>query len=329
MPPPKLHHGAARPTVSSTEPEPALWYKDAIIYELYVRGFSDANGDGNGDLRGLIGSSTTFQAGRRLPLAAAVLPLTAEGRRLRHRRLPRRPSHFGTAGRLRSSSRAAHARGIRIITDLVINHTSDQHPWFQAARRRPGPRTAITTSGATPTDRYGDARIIFRDTETSNWTWDPGAQRLLLAPLLQPSARPQFRQSRGRARRCSHRSSSGSTWAWMACGSTPSPTCSNARGRTARTCPRPTASSRDAAIVDRAYRGPDAPGRGQPVARGPRRLLRRWRRVPHGLPLPADAADVHGRSGGRIAFPIIDIMCRCPRSRAAASGRSSCATTTS
>ena len=80
---------------------------------------------------------------------------------------------YGTLRDFRDFVREAHRRGLRVITELVINHTSDQHPWFQAARRAPPARpSATTTSGATPTSRFPETRIIFTDTETSNWAWD-------------------------------------------------------------------------------------------------------------------------------------------------------------
>ena len=101
--------------------------------------------------------------------------------------------------------RAAHERGLRVITELVINHTSDQHPWFQRARRaRPGSAAREFYVWSDTDKKYRDTRIIFLDTEASNWTWDPVAQGLFLAPFLRPPARPQLRQSaraRGRASR--------------------------------------------------------------------------------------------------------------------------------
>ena len=132
-----------------------------------------------------------------------------------------------------------------MITELVLNHTSDQHPWFQRARRAPAgsPERDFYVWSDTP-EKYQDARVIFQDFEPSNWTLGPGRQGVLLAPLLRASARPQLRQP-GRLRRPFFPSSiSGSRWASTACGSTPSPTFSSARGPTARTCPRPISSSR-------------------------------------------------------------------------------------
>ena len=97
----------------------------------------------------------------------------------------------------------AHARGMRVITDLVLNHTSDQHPWFQAARAdRSSPYRDYYVWSDTD-QNYSDARIIFLDTEKSNWTWDEEAGQYLLAPLLCLPARPELRQPGRAAPRCS------------------------------------------------------------------------------------------------------------------------------
>ena len=112
-------------------------------------------------------------ARRRLPLAAAVLRLAAARRRLRHQRLLRGAARVRHPARVhRARRRQAHARGIRVITDLVVNHTSDQHPWFQASRAtRRAVRRLLRVDRRR--QQYTDARIIFVDTETSNWTFDP------------------------------------------------------------------------------------------------------------------------------------------------------------
>ena len=127
-----------------------------------------------------------------------------------------------------------------------------------------------------------------------------GGEELLLAPLLQPPARSQLRQPAGARRRCSGRCASGSTWGWTDSASTPFRTSANARAPATRTCPRRTRSSSEIrALLDANYRRPPAARRGQPVAGGRARVLRRGRRVSHGVPLSADAADVHGdRAGG-------------------------------
>ena len=132
---------------------------------------------------------------------------------------------YGTLDDFREFVDEAHARGLRVITELVVNHTSDQHPWFQAARRAPkgSPERDFYVWSDDP-KLYSGTRIIFTDTEKSNWTWDEVAQAVLLAPLLQPPARPELRQPGGAARRCSGRWGSGSTWASTASGSMRSPT---------------------------------------------------------------------------------------------------------
>jgi maltose alpha-D-glucosyltransferase/alpha-amylase len=154
------------------------WYKDAIIYEVYVRGFNDANGDGNGDLRGLeekldylqdLGVDCLWL----MPIFAS--PLKDDGYDISDFRAIH-PS-IGVVDDFTSLTKAAHARGIRIIADLVMNHTSDQHAWFQAARadRNSPYRDYYVWSDAA--NRYRDARIIFHDTEHSNWTWDGVARQ--------------------------------------------------------------------------------------------------------------------------------------------------------
>ena len=186
-----------------------------IIYELHVRAFHDSNGDGIGDFRGLTEKLDYLQdLGVTAHLAAALLPLAAAGRRLRHRRLHRRPPGLRHARATSSASCARPTRrGLRVITELVLNHTSDQHPWFQRARRAPPgtPLPRLLRLERHPRAATSDARIIFKDFETSNWTWDPVAQALLLAPLLLPPAGPELRQPGGHAGASSRSSTSGSS----------------------------------------------------------------------------------------------------------------------
>jgi len=151
-----------------------LWYKDALIYEVHVRAFSDSNGDGSGDFRGLLeklpylqdlGINTVWL----LPFYPS--PLRDDGYDIAD--YTNVNPMFGTLADARAFVGEAHRRGIRVITELVCNHTSDQHPWFQRARRaRPGSAARNFYVWSDTNQRYQDARIIFKDFEVSNWTWD-------------------------------------------------------------------------------------------------------------------------------------------------------------
>jgi maltose alpha-D-glucosyltransferase / alpha-amylase len=162
-------------------PDPAqatLWYKDAIIYELSVRAFCDSDADGIGDFRGLTAKLDYLQ-----DLGVTALWL-----------LPFYPSPwlddgydiadytdvhpaYGTLRDFKGFLREAHRHGLRVITELVLNHTSDQHPWFQRARQaRPGSYWRDFYVWSETPEKYQEARIIFQDFEPSNWTWDPVAK---------------------------------------------------------------------------------------------------------------------------------------------------------
>jgi len=154
-----------------------LWYKDAIIYELHVRAYHDSDGDGVGDFRGL---TTKLDYLQDLGITAIWLlpfypsPLKDDGYDISdyHNVHP----SYGTLADCRLFLREAHRRGLRVITELVVNHTSDQHPWFQRARRSPpGSRWRDFYVWSSTPDKYREARIIFKDFETSNWSWDPVA----------------------------------------------------------------------------------------------------------------------------------------------------------
>src|SRR5438132_715714 len=156
----------------------SLWYKDAIIYELHVKTFHDSNADGIGDFRGLIEKLDYLQE---LGISAIWLlpcypsPLRDDGYDIADY-LDANPN-FGTLDDFRAFLDAAHERGLRVITELVINHTSDQNPWFQKSRKAPpgSPEREFYVWSDTP-EKYKDARIIFKDFETSNWAWDPVAK---------------------------------------------------------------------------------------------------------------------------------------------------------
>jgi maltose alpha-D-glucosyltransferase/alpha-amylase len=155
-----------------------LWYKDAVIYELHVKAFADSNDDGIGDFTGLMGKLDYLQD---LGITCIWLlpfypsPLRDDGYDIAdyHGVHP----SYGTRKQFRQFVREAHQRGIRVVTELVINHTSDQHPWFQAARQAPpGSSKRNFYVWSDTSARYSGARIIFTDTEPSNWTWDPIAE---------------------------------------------------------------------------------------------------------------------------------------------------------
>jgi maltose alpha-D-glucosyltransferase / alpha-amylase len=151
-----------------------LWYKDAIIYELHVKTFCDGNGDGIGDFTGLTGKLDYLQ---RLGVTCLWLlpfcesPLRDDGYDVAH--YERIHPDYGTCDDFVRFLDAAHTRGLRVITELVINHTSDEHPWFKAARRAPKGSLKRDFYVWSDTDqRYKGARVIFGDVETSNWAWD-------------------------------------------------------------------------------------------------------------------------------------------------------------
>ncbi|MEA2645382.1 MAG: maltose alpha-D-glucosyltransferase / alpha-amylase [Chloroflexota bacterium] len=166
---------APRPATTARPAEPT-WYRHGVFYELLVRGFADGNGDGVGDIRGLtsrldylkwlgidciwmlpINTSPMRDGGYDISDYFSVQP------------------EYGDIDAVRGLVRQAHRRNIRVIVDLVMNHTSDAHPWFQEARSSPdNPKRDWYVWSDNPT-RYSDARIIFIDTESSNWTWDEQA----------------------------------------------------------------------------------------------------------------------------------------------------------
>ncbi|MFZ1924120.1 MAG: maltose alpha-D-glucosyltransferase [Xanthobacteraceae bacterium] len=151
-----------------------LWYKDAIIYQLHVKSFCDSNGDGIGDFQGLI-SKLDYIAD--LGVTAIWLlpfypsPLLDDGYDISEYRAVH--PDYGTLADFRRFVREAHARNIRVITELIVNHTSDQHPWFQRARKaKPGSPWRDYYVWSDTDQKYAGTRIIFIDSERSNWTWD-------------------------------------------------------------------------------------------------------------------------------------------------------------
>ena len=156
-----------------------LWYKDAIIYQTHVKSFRDENADGYGDFRGLterldyiqqLGATCVWL----LPFYPS--PLRDDGYDISSYESIN--STYGSIDDFQHFLDAAHERDLKVITELVINHTSDQHPWFQRARRAPkDSRERNWYVWSDDPNKYAGARIIFTDTETSNWTWDPVAQQ--------------------------------------------------------------------------------------------------------------------------------------------------------
>ena len=153
------------------------WFKDTVIYQLHVKSFFDANNDGIGDFRGL---TERLDYIRRLGVGTIWLlpfypsPLKDDGYDIADYRNVH-PS-YGTLRDFRAFVREAHAQGLKVLTELVINHTSDQHPWFQRARQAPAMSAARRYYvWSTTYERYEGTRIIFTDTEKSNWQWDDRA----------------------------------------------------------------------------------------------------------------------------------------------------------
>ncbi len=156
-----------------------LWYKDAIIYQAHVKAFFDANDDGIGDFNGL-----TAKLDYMVDLGVTAVwilpfypsPLRDDGYDIADYKAvnPR----YGTMKDFRTFVKEAHRRGLKVITELVINHTSDQHPWFQKARTSPkGSKWRNFYVWSDTDQKYPGTRIIFLDTEPSNWSWDPVAQQ--------------------------------------------------------------------------------------------------------------------------------------------------------
>ncbi|MFA9444573.1 maltose alpha-D-glucosyltransferase [Egicoccus sp. AB-alg6-2] len=153
------------------------WYRDAVIYSCHVRSFQDSNGDGFGDFKGLTERLDYLQD---LGVTAIWLlpfypsPLRDDGYDIADYTAIH--PDYGTMRQFKRFVKEAHARGLKVITELVINHTSDQHPWFQrAVKSPPGSRWRDWYVWEDTPERYPDVRIIFQDFETSNWTWHPEA----------------------------------------------------------------------------------------------------------------------------------------------------------
>lgn len=164
-------------TTITPQPRNPLWYKDAVIYQLHVRAYHDANGDGVGDFQGLTEKLDYIQS---LGVTAIWLlpfflsPLRDDGYDIAD--YTRINPAYGTQRDFDKFLKEAHRRDLRVITEMVMNHTSDQHEWFQRSRlAKPGSTWRDFYVWSDNEERYTDARIIFQDFERSNWTWDPVA----------------------------------------------------------------------------------------------------------------------------------------------------------
>jgi len=151
-----------------------FWYKSGVIYEVQVRSFFDTDSDGTGDFRGLTEKLDYIEG---LGVTAIWLlpfypsPLRDDGYDIADY-CDVHPK-YGTLGDFKGFLREAHRHGLRVITELVLNHTSDQHPWFQQARRaKPDSNKRNFYVWSSTTEKYRNARVIFKDVENSNWTWD-------------------------------------------------------------------------------------------------------------------------------------------------------------
>ena len=270
------------------------WHKEAVFYEIPIKSFYDSNGDGIGDLTGLTEKLDYLQH-----LEVDCLWL-----------LPMYPSpmrddgydisdfydihpDYGTVADFERFIQAAHERKLRVIADLVLNHTSDQHPWFQAARH-PGSPKRDWYVWSDDDQKYKQAPHHLLGHREVELDLGPRRQGLLLAPLLLPSARPQLRQSRGARRDAQGASASGSTAGSTDSAWTPSPISSSARAPRCENLPETHAFFKELrAAIDKDYSGRILLAEANQVPGGGAALFRRGRRVPHGLPLSPDAAHLH------------------------------------
>ena len=169
----------SRGTSGETRQEDPLWYKDAIIYQLHVKAFFDSDNDGIGDFKGL---TQRLDYIKELGVTAIWVmpfypsPMRDDGYDISEYKNVH--PEYGTKRDFRAFVRRAHELGLKVMTELVINHTSDEHPWFQRARRAPkgSAKRNFYVWSDTP-DKYDGTRIIFTDTERSNWTWDEEAEQ--------------------------------------------------------------------------------------------------------------------------------------------------------
>ena len=327
-PPVAITEAAAEPSSSVRH-----WYKDAVIYELHVRPSATATATASATSAG---SSQKLDYLQDLGVTALWLlpfypsPLRDDGYDISDYRTSTR--RYGTLRRLPGVPPRGAPPG------TAGDHRAGPQPHLRPASLVPARATAppgiadrdFYVWSDTP-ERFRDARIIFKDFETSNWTWDPVAQAYYWHRFYSHQPDLNYDNPAVQRRPCSTSSTSGSTWASTGCGSTPSPTCSSARAPTARTCPRPTTFLRDLrAHVDARFATGMLLAEANQWPEDAVGLLRRRRRMPHGVSLPADAAACSWPLRQEDRFPIVDILAADAGHPAQLPvGACSCATTTS
>ena len=306
------------------------WFKTSVFYELHTRAFFDSSDDGVGDFRGLrekldylqwLGIDCIWL----LPFYPS--PLRDGGYDVADF-LSVAPE-FGTVDEFASFVDSAHERGMRVISDFIMNHTSSEHPWFQESRQDAVNPKADWYVWSDTVHKYEDARIIFVDSEQSNWTYDPVRQAYFWHRFYhhQPDLNyenPEVGEAMLEGLRF-----------WLDLGLDgfrldAVPYLFEEEGTNCENLPRTHEFLKTRPRGDRReLHRPRAARRGEPVARGRGRLLRRRGRVPHGVPLPRDAAHVHGGPTRGGAPDRRDPRPHAARSRTTASGACSSATTTS
>ena len=306
------------------------WYQRAVFYEVSVRGFADSNGDGTGDLRGLTDKldylewlgvdclwllpfyqSPLRDGGYDISDFFTVLPA------------------YGDVEDAAQLIEEAHRRGIRVIADLVMNHTSDQHPWFQESRQSRDNPKADWYVWSDDDQRWSDARIIFVDTEPSNWTYDPQREQYYWHRFFhhQPDLNYDNPEVAGAMLDVVR--------FWLDLGLDgfrldAVPYLFERDGTNGENLPETHEYlKRIRKTVDTEFPGRVLLAEANQWPADVVRVLRRRRRVPHVLPLPAHAAHVHGGPPRAALSDHRDPRPDARRSPTAASGASSCATTTS
>ena len=311
-------------------PKDRTWFKRAVFYEVLVRAFYDSDADGSGDLKGLIERLDYLEwLGVDCLWFAAGVRFAVARRRLRHSGLLQGAARVRHRRRFRRVARRRSCTEHRVIIDLVMNHTSDSHLWFQQSRSNPdGPYGDFYVWSDT-SDRYPDARVIFVDTEESNWTFDPVRRQFYWHRFFshQPDLNydnPAVQEAMINVLRF-----------WMDLGidgfRLDAVPYLFERGHELREPPETHAFLRHCRkVIDDEYPGGfylPRPISGPPTSWSISGCRDRRRRMPYGVPLSADAADLHGGAAG-VAVPDLGDPRRHRRFPSWRSGESSCGITT-